>query len=183
MPRTKTPPTAAEYAVLALLSEEPAHGYAIAQHFASGGDLSLLYSIEQSSVYDLLKELQQNGLISGHQEVSGLRPPRTVLAITAAGEARLQAWLGEPVEPLHRLRLDFLLKLHFLTRRSRRDAASLIAQQLSIGERYLQELDEQLAALDPDSLEHLVIESKQAAVRSFVTWLGSRRRRLETAVR
>jgi DNA-binding PadR family transcriptional regulator len=182
MARRKTAPTAADYAVLALLSEEQAHGYVVAQHFEPGGDLSLLYSMDQSSVYDLLRELRQESLIASRREVAGARPPRNVFVITDEGEAHLTAWLTEPVEPDHRLRLDFLLKLHFIARKSPTDAASLIAQQLLVGERYVDDLDVQLAALRPDSLDALVVESKRAALHGFIIWLRAKGEGLQAAV-
>ena len=178
MPRTKGAPTAAEYAVLGVLREAPTHGYLLAQRFAPGQGLGLLYPLEQSAVYALLHDLESQGLISGRQEVSGPRPPRTLFLITEPGEAHLRAWLVTPVEPLRRLRLDFLLKLHFLSAQEPDSADRLIAEQLAIGQKYLAELDLELCRLDDDSLEGLVVDSKRVAVQGFVTWLGNRRARL-----
>jgi DNA-binding PadR family transcriptional regulator len=117
MPRTKRPVTAAEYAILGVLREAPTHGYRMAQRFAPGQDLGLLYPLEQSATYALLHELEARGHIRGKQELTEGAPPRTMFAITQSGEDYLLAWLVTPVEPLRRLRLDFLLKLHFLSAR------------------------------------------------------------------
>src|SRR5581483_7559213 len=145
MPRTKGPPTAAEYALLGLLQEAPAHGYRLAQRFAPGQDLGLLYPLEQGMVYALLHELEARGLVGGRLEPAGPRPPRTLFAITDAGAEHLRRWLTEPVEPLHRLRLDFLLKLSIALRLDPAGAAQLIGEQLAAGERYLADVDAQLS--------------------------------------
>ncbi len=182
MPRTKGPPTAAEYALLGLLQEAPAHGYRLAQRFAHGKELGLLYPIEQSMVYALLHELESRGLVTGQVEAAGPRPPRTLFAITPAGAAHLRRWLDQPIEPLHRLRLDFLLKLYFAVRLDPAGASRLIAGQLAAAERYLADVDAELHALEPDSLAYLVLESKQVAVAGFLTWLRGRRERLQVAL-
>ncbi|HTE84659.1 MAG TPA: PadR family transcriptional regulator [Dehalococcoidia bacterium] len=179
MPRTKAPPTAAEYAVLGVLRETPAHGYRVAQRFSPRQDLGLLYPLEQSAVYALLHDLQARALITGEVEAAGPRPPRTLFRITAAGESYLRAWLAVPVEPIRRLRLDFLLKLHFATRDDPTSARHLITAQLTIGAEYLAGLDTELDRLDTNSLERLIVESKRAAVESFVTWLRVKRELLE----
>jgi PadR family transcriptional regulator AphA len=179
MPRTKGPPTAAEYALLGLLQEAPAHGYRLAQHFTPSGDLGLLYPLEQAMVYALLHELAARGLVIGRVEAAGPRPPRTLFAITDAGTAHLRRWLATPVEPLHRLRLDFLLKLYFAGRLDPSGASRLINEQLAAGERYLADLDSELGALAPDTLTALVLESKRVAVAGFLEWLRGRRERLQ----
>ncbi|MGI8554247.1 MAG: PadR family transcriptional regulator [Dehalococcoidia bacterium] len=178
MPKTKPAMAVSEYAILGVLQEAPAHGYRIAQRFAPGQDVGLLCPLEHSNVYALLHELQEQGSIRGQQIVVGVRPPRTVFALTPAGEAVVQAWLAEPVTPLHRLRLDFLLKLYFIVKRSPEDAAVLIDRQLAVGTQHLNEMHTELATLAPESLEHLVVDSKRLAVQSFITWLSCKRGQL-----
>lgn len=179
MPRTKAPPTSAEYALLGSLREMPGHGYLVAQRFAEGEELGQLYRLEQSAVYALLHDLESRGLIDGCPDVTGSRPPRTLFRVTEAGDAHLRSWLAAPVEPIRRLRLDFLLKLHFAARQDPLDAKCLIASQLEVGERYLAELDAEISALEANSLERLIVESKRAAVDGFVTWLRVKRSELE----
>lgn len=165
--------------MLGVLRDAPAHGYRLAQSFAAGSELSLLYPMEQSVVYALLHDLEARGFIEGEQQTAGQRPPRTMFAITVAGQAYFNSWLCEPVEPLRRVRLDFLLKLYFALRQNPAQAGELVSAQLAVGNRYLASLDEELRATGPDSLGYLVLESKRAAVQSFVLWLESRQRRLE----
>jgi PadR family transcriptional regulator, regulatory protein AphA len=182
MPRTKAPPTAAEYAILGSLREAPAHGYLVAQRFATGNELGLLYHLEQSAVYALLHDLEDRALIAGVQDDSGARPPRTLFCITDAGETHLRSWLALPVEPIRRMRLDFLLKLHFTARQSPAEARALVAGQLKVCEAYLSDLNGEIASLEPNSLERLIVESKRAAVDGFATWLTQKRESLSEAL-
>jgi DNA-binding PadR family transcriptional regulator len=176
--RTKTELSAPEYAILGLLHLEPAHGYRIAQRFAPGQDLSAACPMDQSTVYALLHGLEQQGLIDGQQESAGQRPPRTVFHLTPAGQVALDAWLGEPAAPLHRMRKDLLLKLFFIGSQSAGEAERLLNMQIGVCEQYAQALDTEVELLDPRSLERLMAESKRAALGGVIAWLRSDRRRV-----
>ena len=73
--RTKKDLLVGEWAVLALLCERPAHGYAIAALMAPGGDVGQIWSLTEQLTYRALRTLQQQGLA----EVS---------AVKAGGRAR-----------------------------------------------------------------------------------------------
>jgi DNA-binding PadR family transcriptional regulator len=82
-------------AVLATLSEAPNHPYDVAQLLRSRGkDQSI--KINYGSLYTVVRSLERHGLI---EEVStereGLRPERTVYAITGPGREELQDWMSE----------------------------------------------------------------------------------------
>src|SRR6185437_77642 len=105
MSRTKAALSAAEFAILGLLQQAPAHGYRVAQRCTPGHDLGLLCPMDQSNVYAVLHDLEPQGLIAGRQESAGARPPRTVFRLSPDGEAALNVWLDAPVERLRRLRV------------------------------------------------------------------------------
>lgn len=180
MSRTKTALAAPEYAILGLLRREPAHGYRIAQRFAPGQDLGLLCPMDQSNVYALLKGLQEQGLIAGHKETGGGRPPRTIFSVSKAGEKSLDAWIDGPVEPLHRLRLDFLLKLFLVGPKGTAAANHLVGRQLASCEAYALQLETELQSCGFDSLERLVAESKRASLLGLIDWLRAERGHLQT---
>ena len=173
MSRTKTELTAAEYAILGLLRQEPAHGYRIAQRFAPGQDLGAVCPMDQSNVYALLHGLDEQGLVLGRRESAGQRPPRTVFQVTEAGEAALDTWLSEPAGPLHRMRKDLLLKLFLIGDRGADEAEQLLNLQIEVFVHYADELDAEVAALEPESLERLVAESKRASLTGVIEWLRS----------
>ena len=178
MSRTKTELSAAEYAILGLLRQAPAHGYRVAQRFAPGQDLGAVCPMDQSNVYALLHGLDEQGLIAGQRESAGQRPPRTVFHVTPTGEAVLDVWLGEPAGPLHRMRKDLLLKLFLIGNRGADEANRLLAQQIEVFAHYADELDAEVASLEPESLERLLAESKRASLVGVMDWLRSERGRM-----
>lgn len=172
------PLTAVQYAILGLLSRQPAHGYQLQRSFAAGSDLEGVVHLEQASMYAALKDLAMRGLIAGNETREGTRPPRTVYALTDEGERVLDAWLRTPVERLRQMRLDFLLKVYFARQRSDVAVRGLVDAQIATCHRYLAELEDRASELAPESFAYLVIESRTSAARSTLAWLRDYRRRL-----
>src|SRR5579871_979703 len=91
MPKRTSGLSVGEYAVIGVLRERAMHGYEIARRFVADLDLGLVLPMDMSTVYAILKELHEQGLIEGEREVVGLRPPRsscTGLRSRCAGCAR-----------------------------------------------------------------------------------------------
>jgi len=174
-PGTVTP---AQYAVLGLLREAPAHGYQLQRHFSPDGDLGIVLPIEQASLYGTLKDLAARGLIRGVERREGLRPPRTEYELTEVGVRALDRWLKEPVDRLRRVRVDFLLKVYFTRGHGRRALRALVDAQIAACEAYLAHLDERAANLSADDFAHLVVESRTSAARSTLEWLRAYRQRV-----
>jgi PadR family transcriptional regulator AphA len=168
----------AQYAVLGLLQETPAHGYSLQRAFMHGGDLATVLPLEQASLYAALKELNTHGLIEGVEVREGLRPPKTVYELTADGTRLLDAWLKRPVERLRQVRLDFLLKIYFMRKRGRREIRSLVDAQVTACHEYLSQLEAHAAEIELDDFAYLVVESRTSAARSTLEWLREYRRRL-----
>src|SRR3954447_23674923 len=110
MPKRTTGLSVGEYAVLGVLRERPMHGYDISRRFVADLDLGLVLPMDMSTVYAILKDLHEQGLIEGEREVVGLRPPRTVSQLTSDAEAQFLHWLEEPVHRLREIRADLLVK-------------------------------------------------------------------------
>jgi DNA-binding PadR family transcriptional regulator len=163
MGMTKASPTVplGEYAILGLLRERPMHGYEIARRFAADLDLGLVLPLDMSTVYALLKDLHEQGLIEGRRETVGLRPPRTVYSLTPQAEVLLDRWLGEPVARLREVRADLLVKLYFCRMVGDRQTARLLDAQIETSRAYLDRLG-RLAA---------------GAARATVAWLEEERGR------
>ena len=64
----------AEQAVLAMLSERPAHGFAIARLTAPGGELGQIWHIPRPVIYHAISRLEQAGLVAPQAMQSGRRP-------------------------------------------------------------------------------------------------------------
>src|SRR5579864_177516 len=96
----------AEWTVLALLREQPAHGFALAQLTAPGGELGRIWRVPRPVVYRSLGRLVEAGLIRPESVEPGLGPQRTIYAVTAGPPGRRElaghaggARQGHPVAP------------------------------------------------------------------------------------
>jgi PadR family transcriptional regulator AphA len=130
MPRPRNQLTAGEWAILALLDEEPAHGFALARALATGGEVGRVWEMHRPLVYRALETLQRLELI---RPVATMRsdsgPQRTIFEPTPEGRRRLTEWLGQPVEHVRDARSLLMLKLLFLSRRDADSGPLLHAQR------------------------------------------------------
>ena len=79
------------YALLALLLNGEAHGYALVKGFRER--LGPFWHPNVGQVYQLLHQLARRGLVTSRDVAGGPRP-RRVFRITARGERMLRTWLG-----------------------------------------------------------------------------------------
>ena len=118
-----------EWVVLALVSESPTHGFAIAKELQADSDLGRILTVHRPLVYRALDRLRDTGLVeTTATEPGDAGPNRTVLRATRKGRAWLKRWFSTPVEHVRELRIEFLIKLR-LTERLGRDSAALVAAQ------------------------------------------------------
>ncbi len=177
MPRRSSGMSLGDYAIIGVLRERPMHGYEIARRFVADLDLGLVLPMDMSTVYALLKDLHEEGLLEGQREVVGLRPPRTVYQLTAEAEAQFLRWLEEPVSRLREVRTDLLVKLYFCRAISKQATLHLLDAQLLESQTYLARV-QQLADEAADSFERLVRASKVSAASATLAWLEAERLRL-----
>jgi PadR family transcriptional regulator AphA len=117
-----------EWAVLGLLAEAPAHGFAISKALASGGEIGAIWALPRPLVYRALGMLKDRGLVCPVVTEAGQGPNRTILAATQAGLDELDRWLEEPVVHVRDARSLLLLKLVY-AERSGRDTRRLLEAQ------------------------------------------------------
>jgi len=118
-----------EWVVLALLAEEPAHGFAVARELRPDADLGRILTVHRPLVYRALDRLVGSGLAEPRRTEPGdAGPNRTVHHPTRSGRRALDKWFDQPVAHIRDLRIEFLVKLR-LSERGDRDAAILIARQ------------------------------------------------------
>jgi PadR family transcriptional regulator AphA len=118
-----------EWLVLTILSQRPAHGFAVAQLTAADGDLGRVWQIPKAVVYRAIGRLLDAGLIAPEGTEPGLGPQRTVYTATADGRAAAGRWLHAPVEHVREIRSELLLKLALLDRAGENPADLLRAQR------------------------------------------------------
>ncbi|MEV6926467.1 PadR family transcriptional regulator [Dactylosporangium sp. NPDC051485] len=108
----------AEWIVLTLVDEGPAHGFAIAALTAEDGDVGRAWHVPRPIVYRAADRLTAAGLLVVTETTAGHRgPQRSILTTTEAGAAAVADWLARPVGHVRDLRSEFLVKLALLTRR------------------------------------------------------------------
>lgn len=166
MPR-ETDLSPAEWASLALLAEQPAHGFAVARALAPGGEVGRVWSCSRPLVYRALGGLADAGLIEERgSEPSEAGPRRRMLAATRSGRRAVERWLKEPAAHVRDLRSDLMLKLLFLSRRGK-DASALLAGQQAALQPVVEGLE--AAADEADGFDRLLylwrLESARAALR------------------
>lgn len=141
--RVKRDLLAGEWAVLALLCEEPRHGYAIATLMAPDGEIGRVWSLHRPMTYRSIGALEKLKLITEDSVEPGTTAPtRRVLRATPEARERVAAWLEQPEEHVRDLRALLLLKVHFL-RRSGRPVAGLLHAQRVVLARQERSLAEQ----------------------------------------
>ncbi len=130
MPRTREELLAGEWAVLALLSEEPAHGFALARAIAPDGEVGQVWTMRRPLVYRALETLEQRELIRPAGTVpSRSGPQRTIFEPTPSGARAVTEWLNQPVSHVRDARSLLMLKLLFLSRRQADPTPLLEAQR------------------------------------------------------
>ncbi len=118
MPRPRDELTAREWAVLAVLAEEPTHGFAVGRAMEPDGEVGKIWSVRRPLVYRAVETLTAMELVRPAATVrSRSGPQRTVLQVTPNGKRALTRWLRQPVEHVRDARSLLMLKLLFLTRR------------------------------------------------------------------
>ena len=87
-----------EWIVLAVVSEGPTHGFAIAQLTTTGGELGRIWQIPRPVIYRSIGRLLDLGLLTPRSVESGRGPQRTLYSATPQGAAAVAHWLDTPVQ-------------------------------------------------------------------------------------
>jgi len=125
------PMALAEWTVLVLLSQRPAHGFAVSQLTAPGGELGRIWRIPRPVVYRAIGRLVEADLITPASVEPGLGPQRTIYTVTAGGHEAAEQWLSTPVEHVRDIRSHLLIKLALL-HRAGRDPVGLLTRQRAV---------------------------------------------------
>jgi DNA-binding PadR family transcriptional regulator len=132
-----------EWTVLTVLSQQPAHGFAVAQLTAPRGELGRIWQIPRPVIYRAIGRLVEANLIRPESVQPGLGPQRTIFAATPQGRQAATDWLDTPVTHVRDIRSHLLLKLALLDRagvdpadllRRQREVLEPIAQAIEAGQ-------------------------------------------------
>jgi DNA-binding PadR family transcriptional regulator len=114
-----------EVVVLGLLAEEPLYGYDLLERFRARS-MGFWVEIGKASVYQALRRLEREGLISGRSQDGPEGPDRRVYRISKAGRDRLRGGLSERIASLEPYETDGGLALGFAHLLSASDARKAV---------------------------------------------------------
>lgn len=169
VPLHQTPPTTGEWAVLGLLAQGPAHGFALAKQLQPDGSVGRVWSLRTPLVYRAIQNLTQKGLVEVQgEERSDLGPQRRLVAITPRGSELVEAWLEQPVAHTRDVRSALMLKLA-LADHLGRDARPLLRAQRERLRPQLESLEQRLAGAE--GFDRVLVLWRVEAVRSVLRFL------------
>jgi DNA-binding PadR family transcriptional regulator len=157
------------YPILALLADEPAHGYEIRRGLEERFG-SVIAPVNAGQVYVTLQRLQRDALVADDAVAQSGRPDKRVYRLTDAGRRALEEWLGAASAPT-RLRDDFFMKLVFAHAMGLADPAELISRQRAVYLRALADLERVLAGGGENGTTALVVEGAALHVEADLKWL------------
>ena len=117
--------TNAELAILSLVTERPRHGYEIEQVIEERG-MRDWTEVGFSSIYYVLKKLEQEGLVESRLEPAAHGPARKVYQATRAGRAALRAAVQEALSTPSQFYSPLQLGLANLPALSRKEAIAAL---------------------------------------------------------
>lgn len=154
-------------AMLALLSEQPRHGYELKSEFDQRTGHSWPLNIGQ--VYTTLERLERDGLVArGDEDADG----RVVHTITDAGRAEVQEWFASPVTLKNPPRNELAIKIALAVTIEGIDIVDLLQTQRRASVQALQTYTRARRDASPDDLAwHLLIERMIYDTEAEVRWL------------
>lgn len=99
-----------KHTLLALLADEPTHGYELKKRFDQA--LGALWPLQQAQIYNNLRLLEKADLIEIDEHVvQEGAPDRKNYRLTDAGRTELERWSRSPVRSQRKLKDELYLKL------------------------------------------------------------------------
>lgn len=160
-----------EYPLLGLLAQQPAHGYELHQRLAE--DFGEIWHISLSQTYNILKRLESQGAIAGHDEEQEGRPSKRFFHLTAEGQQRFDIWLDSTVGCSTRaIRIEFLTRLAFAESLRPQLVPGLLERQIVEVERGIARLEKSLAKLPvSETYNRLSLELRLRQLAPMLDWL------------
>ena len=132
-------PSVLDHIVLALICEEPQHGFAISKELDSDESLVAVMNVRRPLVYRSINSLEAAGLIRPTKTEAGVQgSKRTVYSPTARGKKSSSQWLNSIVKHPRDARIELLAKF-VLRSRSNMSNTSLANKQRDLFTTFAQE--------------------------------------------
>ena len=114
--------------VLALIVQQPRHGWALHEELAPTGEIGRAWTLSRQLVYRAIDILEADGLVKRAQPKDGGGADKVIISPTAKGKSHITAWLNQPVEHLRDVRTELVVKM-MLRERAGLSAQSFLAAQ------------------------------------------------------
>ena len=159
-----------EYLMLGYLMQGPSHGYEIFQSIQT--DLSQIWHLSMSQIYNILARLEKKGFFSVEEEVQDNQRVRKMLTITDEGRLHFEEWLFTACPGSARaLRIEFLTRHYFMTRLHPDKVQQMIEEQIARMEMDMEKLQSMLAKLDPaDFYNYNAVQMKNDQLSTMLNW-------------
>ncbi len=170
------------FGLLALLAEQPTHGYQLKTAFErrTGGS----WALNIGQVYTTLQRLERDGLVRAERpadvevdEVPGNPPAsdRTDYRITRAGREQLESWFASPVVPDGPARDELTIKVLLAIAASDVDVTDVLQRQRSATVAQLQAYTRRKAQADParDLAWLMLLDALIFKAEAEVRWLDA----------
>ena len=166
-------------ALLALLSQQPRHGYELHDLFEAA--VGEHWTLNTGQIYSSLERLARDGLVGEEGVERGAGPDKRLWAITDRGLADLLGWFRSAVPRDYRLRDEFYLKLVLsLVTQAEKPLRVLQVQRRELFQE-LHALTERRNAIDPrrELARVLLLESAIMHTEAELRWLEMIEARLD----
>ncbi len=169
----KALPISMENVILALLDEEPLHGYEIHHRMNQMPGINKIWNIKQALLYSKLDRLENSGFIEpvpdqADAELTG----RVVFRLTNEGKALIMEWISTPVKKARDIRQDFLGKLIIARRYGINHALDLLQKQRVVCQSWYDHLLQDLPVTSADALDEAIVHSYRLyRDRATLHWL------------
>jgi DNA-binding MarR family transcriptional regulator len=133
-------------------------------------------------LYNLLKKLEREEMISGREEPVTENKSRRVVELTETGRAEFEIWLNEPVPHNRDIRFSFLVKLYFARLRDSGLVLKLLNEQIEFNQVLLNQLlaQKHTASEDPErNFEEWVLDFRVEQTNAALRWLSQCRYQLQ----
>jgi DNA-binding PadR family transcriptional regulator len=114
--------------VLALIVQQPQHGWALHEELAPRGEIGRAWTLSRQLVYRAIDTLEADGHVKRAQPKDGGGADKVIISPTAKGKSHITAWLNQPVEHLRDVRTELVVKM-MLRERAGLPAQSFLTAQ------------------------------------------------------
>jgi DNA-binding PadR family transcriptional regulator len=166
------------YGVLALLAEEPRHGYELKTAFEQR--MAGSWTVNIGQVYTTLRRLERDGLV----ETLGQTEDRRDYRITGFGRSQLDQWFSHPVVADEPDRDELMVKVLLAVAATDIDVSSLIQRQRTATFEQLQGYTQRKAKSEPTDLAFLMmLDALIYRCEAEIRWLDACESRINESQR